>query len=800
MAGDIMAAARDNIVVLLREQKELLGLLLDDEELLHSGREDDNARVLDKERARDFVEILEGEADKAGRLEITLAVAGTVKAGKSTAINAIIGTEALPNRARPMTALPTVIRHQPNRFEPCLTVNNAAALDDLAKEIAGKLRDKECLAAVRTAHDVDMGALINDLANGGHAAIGARHEGRERVFEALGRINDLLRLGRHEAVGVELAVEEYDDLHEMPSLDVHFRCVADKTEASGSLALLDLPGFNEARLSKHLTGVLKEQLEKASAILVVLDYTQLNTVASGELEVLLAAVSGVTSDRLFVVVNKFDQRTSRDPDEAETKKHISAETMGGIVDHGRVYLVSARHAYLASRALDALDRHGSLPLLENEHWVADFGDLAFRVDGAKLQDPDEVRKWAEGLWDVSGFEPLLKDVVAAHDRAAVLSLKSALEKLKTYGDRIENYLNITDRALTAGVQDLEVIIVQVNKNIDTVRKTKEEFTSRQQKLVANIQQSINDNLQEFDGMIDSRFKALFDEEIEKRSKQETRKQKKGLETNLSSSFPCFPNLSPKDQGQIERIRDGFSNEGKLVYYDKKSYQEAIVALRGIYAGIAKSMLSGCFSSIEKKLIDEQRDMNDDLGQILAMISGEVREKMLEAGIEISIILPEVVLDKKAVKPASVEFSSHVKSQIVTRTRISSSFWHSVDIFDTGWAEEEYDKKQTYYEIRLDKTVIELRRAISVILTQFQKSVETKMLIWREKCDEKVNNLGAILDEYNQSLMDGRTKSRTDKERLDRVVANIRRMKKKSKDSRANVREFEGATRNLLEIG
>lgn len=115
----------------------------------HSRTKDGKEPVLSRERAEEIDELLEGEEDKVSRLEITLAVAGTVKAGKSTVVNAIIRTEALPNRARPMTALPTVIRDKSDRFEPGLTINNAAALNGLADRIACKLQDEARLDAVR---------------------------------------------------------------------------------------------------------------------------------------------------------------------------------------------------------------------------------------------------------------------------------------------------------------------------------------------------------------------------------------------------------------------------------------------------------------------------------------------------------------------------------------------------------------------------------------------------------------------------------------------------------------------------
>jgi replication fork clamp-binding protein CrfC len=61
---------------------------------------------------KNWQEILNNEAQKVDKLEMVLAVVGTMKAGKSTTINAIVGSEILPNRNHPMTSLPTLIKHR----------------------------------------------------------------------------------------------------------------------------------------------------------------------------------------------------------------------------------------------------------------------------------------------------------------------------------------------------------------------------------------------------------------------------------------------------------------------------------------------------------------------------------------------------------------------------------------------------------------------------------------------------------------------------------------------------------------
>ena len=804
MTSEVMTAARDHLVVLLNEQKELLQALLIEEGLLHSRTEDGKERVLDKEHAEEIVEVLDGERAKAERLEITLAVAGTVKAGKSTAVNAIIGTEALPNRARPMTALPTVIRHEPGRYEPNLSVNNAAALDKLAERIAGKLQDNDLLEVVRTTHGLDMKELIEDLANDGGPAIGARYEGRECVFEALRRINDLLRLGRHEAIGEELAVEEYDELHEMPALDVHFRCLADTAQQAGSVALVDLPGFNEARLREHLTKVLKEQLKKASAILVVLDYTQPNTEASEELEILLDAVKRMMQDRIFVLVNKFDQHTSNDPDEAEIKTQISAELMDGAVDREHVYPVSARYAYLASRVLEALDRQGRLPPPEDEPWVDDFRQDAFGRDKGKLDDPDQVRKAADALWADSGFEPLLSDViVAAQRRAATLALRAPLDKLKEFGDRIGDYLETTSRALTANIKKLQTTINNINEDMETIRKAKEEFALSQRDILDGVQEKIEKKTGEAKRMVETEFDDLFSQEIAKISKSSKRKSRNRRHTTTENKLWSMVSSNGLDarQRKAQEIHDRLLAKGRLEYEDEQEYKDTLKQLRQIYAGIAKNVLGEYFSDIQQLLNEEEIQLSGKVAETLGEISNTLKARMSNIGIEVTMEIPSINLDKKSIRPGSLQFSGHKKRRVESGEMITSEFWDSVDLFDWfGLGKEYYEEEVEYYVITRKRTVQDLKKAMSSALRHFEKMIKGDIGLWAEECETKIDELRTSMDEYNQSLIDGQKQRYQSRKRLEEVIASAQRMKKKSEDGRSNIRNFEETAGEILGIG
>ncbi|WP_460191923.1 dynamin family protein, partial [Escherichia coli] len=85
---------------LLQLNINLLRQMVDEPDVL-SDSKNENGQLFDKQKALKRIEELEGEQIKNARREMVLAVVGTMKAGKSTTINAIVGQEILPNRNRP---------------------------------------------------------------------------------------------------------------------------------------------------------------------------------------------------------------------------------------------------------------------------------------------------------------------------------------------------------------------------------------------------------------------------------------------------------------------------------------------------------------------------------------------------------------------------------------------------------------------------------------------------------------------------------------------------------------------------
>ena len=95
------------------------------------------------EGIKNQIEVLTGEQQKLTNKEMVLAVVGTAKAGKSTTINAIVGTEVLPNRNRPMTALPTLIRHTKGQKEPILYFPHTSPINRLMNTLKKELKNNK---------------------------------------------------------------------------------------------------------------------------------------------------------------------------------------------------------------------------------------------------------------------------------------------------------------------------------------------------------------------------------------------------------------------------------------------------------------------------------------------------------------------------------------------------------------------------------------------------------------------------------------------------------------------------------
>lgn len=122
-------------------------------------------------------------------------------------------------------------------------------------------------------------------------------------------------------------------------IEVEFVHLAGLESYPGQLTLLDTPG--QMKPGNRICKMLNQQLARASAVLAVLDYTQLKSISDEEVREAILAVG--QSVPLYVLVNKFDQqdRNSDDADRAGTdfrdadeRLYYATADISGVVDVG----------------------------------------------------------------------------------------------------------------------------------------------------------------------------------------------------------------------------------------------------------------------------------------------------------------------------------------------------------------------------------------------------------------------------------------------------------------------------------
>lgn len=406
--------------------------------------------------------MLNNELRKITRLEMVLAIVGTMKAGKSTTINAIVGTEVLPNRNRPMTALPTLIRHTPGQKEPVLHFTHVSPIDALIQQLQRKLCDYDRgMLAQRLEIDKDMLMLLERIEKG--EAFERHHLGAEPIFHCLKSLNDLVRLSL--ALGVDFPFSEYAAIEHIPVIEVEFVHLAGLDAHLGQLTLLDTPGPNEAG-QPHLQKMLNEQLARASAVLAVMDYTQLKSISDEEVRQAISAAG--KSVPLYALVNKFDQKDRNSDDEEQVRAMISGTLMKGNISPGQIYPVSSMWAYLANRARYEMSANGRLPDHQSQRWVQDFAEAALgrRWRTADLDDIDHIRHAADLLWEDSLFEqPIRKLIYAAYANASLFALRSASHKLLNYAQNAREYLDFRYQGLTVAFDELALNIARLEEDM-----------------------------------------------------------------------------------------------------------------------------------------------------------------------------------------------------------------------------------------------------------------------------------------------------------------------------------------------
>lgn len=482
---------RDLTVSCLEKQLSLLQAVEQLGLILPATGDDNHDGLLTREELPERRAIVEGEIHKLKHFDVVLAVVGTMKAGKSTTINAIVGREILPNRNRPMTALPTQIVHVAGQTTPKLRFNNPAV-----QQFAGSLKTQFAQHPDWQQHpdlqEDNIQALIAQLQSGWQF----EHEylGEDAIFEFLRSLNDLVRLAEIIQNQIDNSVgfpyHECKNINQLPVIEVAFFYLQDKNVSQGNLILLDTPGPNEAGQNVALRKMLDEQLNRSSAVLLVLDYTQLKSEASDSVKQQLLAMPTLAQDRLFALVNRYDARDAHSDDAETVKDLVFNDFLKDKVLREHIFPVSARHAYLSNRMLRTLEESQDKPEFVAETWVEDFAKMALGVSDAEDwadESRDKIAKRAQKRLDESlMLAPIEQAIAQTHRTAPMVAIRSALANV---GDLVRRLNAVCELSMAAAKAQtdaehmtLQRLLLSLQVYSGSLKQLESDFTSTLQQL------------------------------------------------------------------------------------------------------------------------------------------------------------------------------------------------------------------------------------------------------------------------------------------------------------------------------
>ncbi|EMQ0458186.1 dynamin family protein [Escherichia coli] len=715
-----------NIALLCDEADRLLQLninllrqMVEEPDVL-SDSKNEKRLLFDKQKALKRIEELEGEQIKTARREMVLAVVGTMKAGKSTTINAIVGQEILPNRNRPMTSVPTLIRHVPGKTEPVLHLEHIQPVRNLLITLQEKLATPAGQQVAQTLQQTgDTRELLDILTDDGW--LKNEYHGEEEIFTGLASLNDLVRLAA--AMGSEFPFDEYAEVQKLPVIDVEFSHLVGMDECQGTLTLLDTPGPNEAG-QPQMEVMMRDQLQKASAVLAVMDYTQMNSKADEEVRKELNAIADVSVGRLFVLVNKFDEKDRNGYGADAVCQKVPAMLNSDVLPASRVYPGSSRQAYLANRALHELRKNGTLPV--DEAWVDDFVREAFgrMKKDYVCKDSELATEGATDLWEGSLIDQLITEVIlSSHSRAAALAVDSAAAKLMQNAENISEYLSLRHQGLMQSIQSLQAHITSLLEDIREiadcqeqvtadVRMAMEEIDARTRELLTGVCTSLEEELNDY-------FRSG------KRKEQQMLEEENSAQPRERNAFAFFLDIFGTGN-QHDRMRDFDPDSPEIKFSDRREALELMTQIESTVTSLHREAEAQFRPELEKIVSGIETGFRGTALYATENIAGRINTRLEDEGFTVKISFPAVSqLQTRLAVKTNLSALMEERTETVTRRRRQSGLWGKIcgafGTSDWGWETYKEDVSRSVININtVRKEVMSLTRAY---FGELQASIE-----------------------------------------------------------------------------
>ena len=714
----------------------------------------------------EFKRILENEGDKLKNLEFIISIVGTVKAGKSTTINAIVGQEILPNRAYPMTTLPTLVTHKKGQVEPKLTMPKYETLNKFLNQVREKLKKDSNGEFSKDSHGKEIIKTISDK----NLRFKEIYQGKDNIYIFLQTLNDLMRLAKD--IKLTPPYKEFEKINELPRIEIEFYYLNHLEDMSNTrLSLLDTPGPDEFGHSEELKNIFRTQLKQSSAIMLVMNYTVINNEGAGKTREEVKEIRNLIKDEhFFVLVNKFDEKTSKDPDYENTKQNISKSMFDGKLKVENIFPISARLAYLVNIARRELSLKGKIN--KTIPWVEDFGDkILGRKWENQIENITEIEEACDEAWKDSYFKkPLDKIIIHGYSNSAFESLGGILHKIEEINRILSNTFKTRESSLNEDIQKLKQNIENLKKDIENIGIVSRDLDEKIKNKLKDMESNIDEKEKKILGKAKSQIGEIYDDresnQINERKKiEERRKELKANQPLNNIGANILALLHHKDNNKSSKNSDietkQLEEKGILEF---KNSDAAKLFITDLTVNLSENV-NKIFNELDN-MINSTKDefipsLNKDIEKSIGSIIVKIKEKV---GENIEIRIPTLKIDKNKLKLDYFEEAiENGKKYNPKKSEQSGAFgWlkRKVDFFDANWGYDDgYDDIFKISKGNIDKNVDKAFQNVSseiqtIINDLFKNQIEKEI-------KESVSNLIQEIELYREEMISVEKKNQAD---------------------------------------
>lgn len=690
-----------------------------------------------------FEEEILGEAHKVKNLELRMAIVAPMKAGKSTIINSIIGHDLLPSRASAMTTLPTEIVFDAKCQEPLLILSPQllSVFQETFLVLKRKFQESDADSVQKQMaqhpHLTDLRQEIED-------AVGfpIQHQvfGRDQVVKTLTRLNDIVRL-------CSLVAPHSDplgSLTDVPRIHTPFwrSQGANQSESLGNLVIVDTPGPNEAGDDLQLSYVVKQQLQKSSVVLIVLDFTQLNTKAAEEIKRDVQSVIEVRGKKnLYVLINKVDQRREGDPMTPEMVQQFVAADLGlGDVSHkNHTFETAARRAFSASSFLQELEQNpGALP--QSMRTARSLAQEVFGIDWEEeLEDAgtEDLKRKAERLWKKSGFAPFLEEAISAlMAEAAPRCIEDALTLASDRLKRLQNDVILRSAAMNVDEEKLRLEVGALKDSLDRLEACRQKLR-RVDTITASLRQQLNLILEKLKIKAKGDLESLF-------SKEEFQRKDIGEKVRLGwERFVAYMQQKEyKNKGEIEFTSYAEANDfaNLAVQYPKKKIEILLESIR---------------KQVESCIEKEQSNLTDLLERETQPIIEQANQHLNKTfNINLTLPNPQLQATTAFIKPDIRMSTRFIDQGYEERTIKKWSFWNWLWFvpYEEKIQVKREDTREECYVVSLQEIVNQINDLIEQSIGSMKQGIDDYLgEDFKQRTETFFENLNQYLTSYQDSL-------------------------------------------------